>query len=108
MKYKCVRAVFENPESLQARDLEKSALFVGLLKIQVPLAIDHAVNKNKSSAIICEINDSGCFVEIHRKYWIKALETCLLLYIEEENYEICNKIKHLIQLIKTKKFSITN
>jgi transcription antitermination factor NusA-like protein len=96
------RAVFENVNSLKAQDIQSSEILKTLLKKEVPESIEYAIENKKTFASIFEINDSNCYIELHRNQWIQALETCILFYIEEEDYESCNKITKLIEKVKKK------
>jgi len=98
-----VRALFENPQDLRAEDVAKSEILKDLLKNHVPLAIENAIVKKKIYASVFEINDSKQFIEIHKNNWVQALETCLVWYVEDEDYEMCNHIKNLIFTIQDKK-----
>jgi len=108
MKRKTVRALFDNPEILRAQDIAGSEILKQLLKVHIPNSIEDAIINNKVYATIFEINDTEHFIEIHKNHWIQALETCLLWYIEDENYEMCNHIKNIIKSIqdKSKKISV--
>ncbi len=96
------RAVFENVETLKAHDIQNSEILKTLIKKEVPASIEYSIENNKTFASIFEINDSNCYIELHKNQWIQALETCILFYIEEEDYEACNKITKLIEKIKKK------
>lgn len=100
---KPIRALFDNPELLRSEDVAKSEILKALLKSHVPLAIEDAIIKKKIYASVFEINDSKHFVEIHKNNWIQALETCLVWYVEDEDYEMCNHIKNLIFTIQNNK-----
>jgi sugar/nucleoside kinase (ribokinase family) len=102
MQKKVVRAIFDNIQSLTAQDIEGSNILKGLLKVEVPKAIEYAVENGKTFATIFEINTSNSFIELHKNQWIQALETCVIYYVEEEDYESCNKITKLMELIKNK------
>ena len=102
-KYRPVRAIFENVGGLSAQEIESSNVLKDLLKIEVPKAIEYAIKNKKTFASIFEINDSNSYIELHKNQWIFALETCILFYVEEEDYEACNKMTKLIESIKSKK-----
>lgn len=102
MKRKVVRALFDQPEFLRSEDVSQSEILKELLKIHVPNSIEDAIVNNKIYACIFEINDSSHYIEIHKNHWIQSLETCLLWYVEDEDYEMCNHIKNIIQSIKDK------
>ena len=97
---KVVRAVFDNPQELSPDQVAQSQELKKLIKSQAPEAVRLAFDHSKKFATIFEINDSSYYVELPRKSWINALETCLLWYVEEENYEMCTKIKDLIKDIQ--------
>ncbi len=99
---KTVRAAFESIPLLTKEDISKSEILKNLLKQQTPIAIQDALEGNKIYASLFEINATNCFIEIHKKHWSQALETCLVWYVEEENYEMCNQIKNLIHGIQEK------
>lgn len=99
---KVVRAVFDNPQELSAEDVAKSETLKELLKTQVPHSINDALMQNKIYASVFEINDSSVYIDIHKSHWIGALETCLLWYIDKEDYEMCIFIKDLIKTIQNK------
>lgn len=96
------RAVFENIELLTAQDIQTSHVLKELLKKETPKAIEYALENKKTFASIFEINNSNCYIELHKNQWIQALETCIIFHIEEEDYESCNKITKLIEKIKKK------
>jgi hypothetical protein len=99
---KIIRALFDKPEDLHANDISNSNELKTLLKTQIPSAIKMAYTQKKHYASLFEINDTSCYVDIHKNNWIQALETCLLWYVEDENYEMCTKIKDLIHTIQSK------
>ena len=97
---KVVRAMFDDPQGVDAQKVAESKDLKTLIKMHAPLAIRLALDARKTYASLFEINDSACYVDLHRKEWVNALETCLLWYVEDENYEMCTKIKDLINEIK--------
>jgi hypothetical protein len=97
-----VRAIFDNPEYLRAEDIAQSEILKSLIKQHVPLAIENSIIGNKIYASIFEINDSNHYIEIHKNHWVQALETCLVWYVDDEDYEMCNHIKNLIHVINEK------
>lgn len=103
MKRKTVRALFDQPEFVKAEDVAKSEILKSLLKIHIPNSVEDAIINNKIYACVFEINETEQYIEIHKNHWIDALETCLVWYVEEENYEMCTHIKNMIQSIKDKK-----
>ena len=99
---KIVRAVFDNPHELTPDKVSNSQDLKTLIKSEILNSIKGAFEANKVFAAIFEINDSAYYIEIHKKHWTQALETCLLWYVEEENYERCKEIKELINKINSK------
>ena len=97
-----IRAVFDSPENVIAEDVYQSKELKELVKLHVPAAINDAIIRGKTYAPIFEINDTNCYVEIHKSQWIQALETCLVWYVEDEDYEMCTHIKDMIQTIQTR------
>lgn len=99
---KVVRALFDNPYDLSPEQVADSQELKKLIKQEAPKAIRLALDHGKKFASIFEINDSSCYIELPRKSWITALETCLLWYVEDEDYEMCTRIKDLVKEIRTK------
>lgn len=99
---KVVRAVFDNPQDLSPEKVSESKDLKNLIKSQLPECIRLAFEANKQYASLFEINDSAYYVEIHKKNWVQALETCLLWYVEDEDYETCTKIKDLVKQIQNR------
>lgn len=94
--------MFDRPKDLILEDVSGSKELKKLLKQRVPAAINYAHTENKLYAPLFEINDTNCYIELHKKQWIQALETCMLWYIEDEDYETCLKIKDIIHSIQSK------
>lgn len=99
---KVIRAVFDDPNGVSPESVAESQELKKLIKLHMVDTIASAFDSNKTFAPLFEINDSAFYVELHKKNWVSALETCLLWYVEEENYEVCTKIKDLIHRIKRK------
>tara|TARA_R110000868_G_scaffold397496_1_gene670214 strand:- start:780 stop:1127 length:348 start_codon:yes stop_codon:yes gene_type:complete len=106
-KRKTIRALFEDLNNLRAEEIAKSQQLKELLKSQVPLTIYDAHLTNKQYASIFEINDSENYIEISKKDWISALETCISWFLETEEYEKCTKLKAIIVEIQNKPKKIT-
>lgn len=107
-KRRVVRALFDNLDQLSPEQIATSEALKGLLKNQVPLAIEEANNTKKQYATIFEINDTGNYIVIHKRDWQPAIESCIAWYLESEEYEKCSELKELISRIKksTKKIKI--
>lgn len=99
---KNVRAIFEGLDRLSAEDIQKSEILKNLLLLHVPQSIQYALDNGKIFATVFEINNSGEFIEIHKTFWIPALETIVLWLVEIEDYERCTEIQNLITSIRTK------
>ena len=94
--------MFDNPQELTPETVASSKDLKSLIKSQIVDSISLALDANKIYASVFEINDSSYYVEIHKKNWIQALETCMLWYVEDEDYERCKEIKDLIHKINNK------
>ena len=106
-KRKTIRALFDDIENLTAEEIVKSAQLKELLQSQVPLSIYDAYLAKKQYAVIFEINASDSYIEIPKRYWISALETCIVWFLENEEYEKCSKIKAIIAEIQKKPNKLT-
>jgi hypothetical protein len=95
-----IRAVFPDVYNLTSESIASSAILKDLLKTEVPKAIEIAFKEKKIYASVFEINASSYFIEIHKKDWVTALETCVVFNVELENYEACSFINNLIKTIK--------
>jgi sugar/nucleoside kinase (ribokinase family) len=95
------RVNFDNLDEMRSEDLVESNVLINVLKIEVPKAINKAIKEKKTYATVFEINSFGVFVEIHKKDWISALNSCVALHIKDEEYELCGELtKTLETLIK--------
>jgi hypothetical protein len=102
-KRKPVRARFDNLEEVTYEALAKSQILKDLVIGILPEAIEEAMGANKHYAQLFEINTSSSYVDIHKRDWVPALESCLAYYIAKEDYDTCRKITVLIESIKLKK-----
>jgi hypothetical protein len=102
-----IRAIFDDIHQLTTEDVVKSIPFKLLLKEKTPIIIEEAYKSNSVFATIFEINDSGCFIELHRNDWPNALEAVVAMYVEEEDYDTCGKITAMIHDIKDKHKRLT-
>lgn len=103
---KVVKAIFDNVNKLSTELVAQSSILKDLLKVHVPFSIEEALKTNKQYARVFEINNSGYFVDIHKKNWIQALEKCISFYIETDDYEQCAKLKSLISEVQSKRTSV--
>lgn len=97
-----VRAMFDDISTLTKEDVLDSETFLKLIKDKTFDSISKSFKSNSVFATLFEINDSACYIEIHKNDWINALESCISMYIEDEDYDTCGKITTLIREIKEK------
>jgi hypothetical protein len=100
-KRRVVKAVIHGIENVTSESLKQDGSLLQLLISEVPKSIEYASKNRKIFATLFEINDSSTYVEIHKRDWVQALESCVKYYIDKENYEMCTKIKHLISVVKS-------
>ena len=93
------RVNFENMSNMTTEDLLESEVLLKVIKTEVPKAINKAIKERKSYATVFEINSFGVFVEIHKKDWISALNSCIALHAKDEEYEACVDINKTLQLL---------
>lgn len=70
-----------------------------LILSETPKAIEKALLKKRQTAIIVEINNSGFFIELQKKWWPNALNSCLKHYELKEEFEKCEHIKKVITMV---------
>lgn len=97
------RVNFENINQIKSQDLENSEVLIQVLKKEVPKAVKKAIKEKKSYATVFEINSFSVFVEIHKKDWVNALNSCVELYTMNEEYEACSEISKIIKTLTEKK-----
>ena len=94
------RVNFENLDEMTSEDLVESEVLVRVLKNEVPKAISKAIKDKKTYATVFEINSFNVFVEIHKKDWINALNSCIELHAKDEEYEACGELSKTIESLK--------
>jgi hypothetical protein len=62
--------------------------------------IKDAINNKKKTAILFNLDESNYYIEIDKSQWKQALQTCMDLLVEQEDYLACSSIKKLIDKIK--------
>lgn len=102
-KRRKVKAMIQNLDQASYEDLVKSESLRDLVIRETPLAIKLAIKNRLSFATIFEINNTNNFVEIHKRDWIPALESCIAYYVDKENYEECTKINSVVEELKKTK-----
>jgi len=100
-KKRPVKAMFPDIHELSSDQIASSGILKDLLKTEVPKAISSAHKEKKIYASVFEINNTGYFIEIHKKDWVSALETCVVFNVEHEDYATCAEITDLINQIKS-------
>jgi len=58
--------------------------------------IDEAIKTKKSEINLCEVRYTDTYLTVHKNSWSGSLANAMDFYIENEQYEVCNKIKLLI------------
>ena len=94
------RALFEPFSGLQESDLMGNEPLLHLIRKETPAAIEEAFAGKKTFATLFEVNMTGYYLDIPKKYWVDALEECIKLNLEDEHFEECLKLKNLIGEIK--------
>jgi hypothetical protein len=102
MKRRPFRVNFENVHHMHADQLVESEVLLSVLKKEVPKAINAAIKEKKTYATVFEINTFGVFVEIHKKDWISALNSCIEMHAKKEEYEVCVEINKTVELLSKK------
>jgi len=93
------RVNFENLSDMRSEDLIESETLMRVLKTEVPKAINKAIKEKKVYATVFEINSFGIFVEIHKKDWINAINSCITLHAKDEDYEACGELTKTLEAI---------
>ena len=58
--------------------------------------IDEAIQNKKDEINLCEVKYANTYLTVHKDSWSGSLAKAMDFYIENEQYEICGKIKKLI------------
>ena len=61
--------------------------------------IAEAIEEEKDEVKLCEVKYANTYLTVHRDAWSGSLAKAMDFYIENEQYEICSKIKNLISKI---------
>jgi hypothetical protein len=101
-KQRRIRAIIENVESFTSTELLSSEILKDLLFREVPNSIEEAVKTNSSYATIFEVNNSGYYMELHKRDWVSALSCCLTEQVSREDYKECSRINKLITALQKK------
>lgn len=73
-------------------------------------SIEHALEKNLSIVEVFNFKNSDFVITISREAFHENIQSVYKLYIQEEKYELCNRVKRVESLLEnvTKKFESTN
>ena len=61
--------------------------------------IAEAIKENINEVKLCEVKYANTYLTVHRDAWSGSLAKAMDFYIENEQYEVCSKIKNLITKI---------
>ena len=61
--------------------------------------IAEAIKDESDEIKLCEIKYANTYLTVHKDTWSGSLAKAMDFYIENEQYEICGKIKNLITKI---------
>jgi hypothetical protein len=101
-KQRKIRAILDNVERYTSEELQSSQTLTELVYKETPNAIEEAIKTNSTYASIFEINNSGHYVEIHKRDWVSALSVCLSDKVSKEDYKECSRINELITKLQKK------
>jgi hypothetical protein len=101
-KQRKIRAIIESVERYTSSELLSSTVLTDLVYKETPNAIEEAIKTNSTYASIFEINNSGHYVDIHKRDWIAALSVCLSENVSKEDYKECSRINELITKLQKK------
>ena len=58
--------------------------------------VTEAFETNSNEVKLCEVKYANTYLTVHRDAWSGSLAKAMDFYIENEQYEVCSKIKKLI------------
>ena len=61
--------------------------------------IAEAIKENTNEVKLCEVKYANTYLTVHKDNWAGSLAKAMDFYIENEQYEVCSKIKNLITKI---------
>ena len=71
--------------------LKKPQVYQSLIE-----GITEAFENNKDEIKLCEVKYANTYLTVHKDNWSGSLAKAMDFYIENEQYEVCSKIKKLI------------
>jgi hypothetical protein len=82
-------------EALSNNEIFSTAVFKEAFE-----SIKDAVKTRSKTAVLFELGQSEYYIEIEKRDWEQALQSCIDKLVEDEKYEECIKIKDVIEKIK--------
>ena len=79
--------------------LRNNVVFIKAVYKETVAGIKDAIDTNKKTAVLFELDKSEYYIEIIKTEWKQALQSCIDKLIETEDYELCIHIKELIDKI---------
>ena len=58
--------------------------------------VTEAFETNSNEVKLCEVKYANTYLTVHKDNWSGSLAKAMNFYIENEQYEVCSKIKNLI------------
>ena len=58
--------------------------------------VTEAFETNSNEIKLCEVKYANTYLTVHKDNWSSSLAKAMDFYIENEQYEVCSKIKKLI------------
>jgi|TARA_R110000744_G_scaffold27253_2_gene66609 transposase len=95
-----IELVWENKQDLI--DLSNEDVFTSFILKESYKTIERAISTNLSKVELFNIFNLSIIVEVEKTNYSSILEKVMVLFLEEENYEECSKIKKLIKKIDEK------
>ena len=92
-----IELVWENKQDLI--DLSNEDVFTSFILKESYKTIERAISTNLSKVELFNIFNLSIIVEVEKTNYSSILEKVMVLFLEEENYEECSKIKKLIKKI---------
>jgi len=80
--------------------LSKNEVFAEAVYKEAVEGIKDAIKSKSSTAVLFEVGVSEFYVQIEKRDWKSALQTCLNRLIDKEQYEECIGIQDIINKIK--------
>jgi|TARA_R110000764_G_scaffold232383_1_gene324705 hypothetical protein len=92
-----IELVWESKQDLV--DLSNQNIFTNFILNSSYETIKKAITQNLPKVELFNIFNLSVIVEVKKTHYSSILEKVMVLFLEEENYEECSKIKKLIKKI---------